>query len=132
MTVSFIHSLIHFFRSLVHSFIAVPFAGFFYNIVRVPLPKEMAERDEADLSGAEVLCSIPASDSRRPSYYHSFGVSPSASALGLSHYCLVFFLFRISIGNSDEILKQGLVDDFIVTTKILFITESAQMSAHEL
>ncbi|XP_048098900.1 beta-carotene 15, 15-dioxygenase 2, like isoform X2 [Alosa alosa] len=49
--------------------------GFFYNIVRVPLPKEKVEKDEADLSGAEVLCSIPASDSRRPSYYHSFAMS---------------------------------------------------------
>ncbi len=29
--------------------------------------------DVVDLSGAEILCSIPASDPRKPSYYHSFG-----------------------------------------------------------
>ncbi|XP_028851224.1 beta-carotene 15, 15-dioxygenase 2, like isoform X2 [Denticeps clupeoides] len=49
-------------------------SGFFYNIVRVP-PAHGSKGDEADLSGAEVICSIPASDARKPSYYHSFAMS---------------------------------------------------------
>lgn len=48
-------------------------SGFFYNIIRVP-PGD-GQQDEADLSGAKVLCSIPAADARRPSYYHSFAMS---------------------------------------------------------
>uniref|UniRef100_A0A8C6V2C6 Beta-carotene 15, 15-dioxygenase 2, like n=1 Tax=Neogobius melanostomus TaxID=47308 RepID=A0A8C6V2C6_9GOBI len=50
--------------------------GFFYNIVRVPPPDETAAKtDCADLSGAEVICSIPAAEPRKPSYYHSFVMS---------------------------------------------------------
>ncbi|XP_068594895.1 beta-carotene 15, 15-dioxygenase 2, like [Brachionichthys hirsutus] len=50
--------------------------GFFYNIIRVP-PREEAQgaRSSADLTGAEVICSIPASEPRYPSYYHSFVMS---------------------------------------------------------
>ncbi|XP_067262136.1 beta-carotene 15, 15-dioxygenase 2, like [Chanodichthys erythropterus] len=47
--------------------------GFFYHILRVP-PGE-GPNDVADLSGAEILCSIPAADPRKPSYYHSFVMS---------------------------------------------------------
>ncbi|KAG9261489.1 beta,beta-carotene 9',10'-oxygenase-like [Astyanax mexicanus] len=47
--------------------------GYFYNIIRVP-PAE-GKTDGADLSGAEILCSIPAADPRKPSYYHSFAMS---------------------------------------------------------
>uniref|UniRef100_A0A673JE69 Beta,beta-carotene 9',10'-oxygenase-like n=1 Tax=Sinocyclocheilus rhinocerous TaxID=307959 RepID=A0A673JE69_9TELE len=47
--------------------------GFFYHILRVP-PGD-GKNDVADLSGAEILCSIPASDPRKPSYYHSFVMS---------------------------------------------------------
>uniref|UniRef100_A0A667Y5Y5 Beta-carotene 15, 15-dioxygenase 2, like n=1 Tax=Myripristis murdjan TaxID=586833 RepID=A0A667Y5Y5_9TELE len=50
--------------------------GFFYNIIRVPPPKEKeAKEDTVDLSGAEVICSIRASEPRKPSYYHSFVMS---------------------------------------------------------
>lgn len=50
--------------------------GFFYNIVRVPPPDETAAKtDCADLSGAKVICSIPAAEPRKPSYYHSFVMS---------------------------------------------------------
>ncbi|XP_037536429.1 beta-carotene 15, 15-dioxygenase 2, like [Nematolebias whitei] len=50
--------------------------GFFYNIIRVPPPEnEAAKTDAADLSGAEVICSIRAAESRKPSYYHSFVMS---------------------------------------------------------
>uniref|UniRef100_A0A8C5CYK9 Beta-carotene 15, 15-dioxygenase 2, like n=2 Tax=Gadus morhua TaxID=8049 RepID=A0A8C5CYK9_GADMO len=53
-------------------------SGFFYNIVRVP-PQETegdgAKEDVADLYGAKVICSIPASEPRRPSYFHSFVMS---------------------------------------------------------
>lgn len=60
-------------------------SGFFYNIIRVPPPDEQAaEKDSADLSGAEVICSIPASEPRKPSYYHSFGEINTA-ALMLKH-----------------------------------------------
>lgn len=45
--------------------------GFFYHVLRVPPGDE--KNDVADLSGAEILCSIPASDPMKPSYYHSFG-----------------------------------------------------------
>ncbi|XP_066510270.1 carotenoid-cleaving dioxygenase, mitochondrial-like [Hoplias malabaricus] len=47
--------------------------GYFYNIIRVP-PGE-GRVDGADLEGAELLCSVPATDSRKPSYYHSFAMS---------------------------------------------------------
>ncbi|XP_072289252.1 beta-carotene 15, 15-dioxygenase 2, like [Eucyclogobius newberryi] len=50
--------------------------GFFYNIIRVPPPDETAAKtDCADLSGAKVICSIPAAEARKPSYYHSFVMS---------------------------------------------------------
>ncbi|KAJ0067476.1 hypothetical protein NL108_007942, partial [Boleophthalmus pectinirostris] len=50
--------------------------GFFYNIIRVPPPDETAAKtDCADLSGAKVICSIPAAEPRKPSYYHSFVMS---------------------------------------------------------
>lgn len=49
-------------------------SGFFYNIIRVPpLDAHSAKKDAADLTGAEVICSIPADEPRKPSYYHSFG-----------------------------------------------------------
>lgn len=49
-------------------------SGFLYNIIRVPPPEvQAAAKDSENLSGAEVICSIPASESRKPSYYHSFG-----------------------------------------------------------
>ncbi|XP_005729419.1 beta-carotene 15, 15-dioxygenase 2, like [Pundamilia nyererei] len=51
-------------------------SGFFYNIIRVPPPEEKAAmEDSADLSGANVICSIPAADPRKPSYFHSFVMS---------------------------------------------------------
>ncbi|XP_078808973.1 beta-carotene 15, 15-dioxygenase 2, like isoform X3 [Oryzias latipes] len=50
--------------------------GFFYNIIRVPPPEDKsAVEDSADLRGAEVICSIPADEPRKPSYYHSFVMS---------------------------------------------------------
>uniref|UniRef100_A0A8C7ZZC1 Beta-carotene 15, 15-dioxygenase 2, like n=1 Tax=Oryzias sinensis TaxID=183150 RepID=A0A8C7ZZC1_9TELE len=50
--------------------------GFFYNIIRVPPPEDKsALEDSADLRGAEVICSIPADEPRKPSYYHSFVMS---------------------------------------------------------
>uniref|UniRef100_A0AAQ6IU92 Beta-carotene 15, 15-dioxygenase 2, like n=1 Tax=Anabas testudineus TaxID=64144 RepID=A0AAQ6IU92_ANATE len=51
-------------------------SGFFYNIIRVPPPgAEASTEDSADLTGAEVICSIRAAESRKPSYYHSFVMS---------------------------------------------------------
>ncbi|KAK0131977.1 Beta,beta-carotene 9',10'-oxygenase [Merluccius polli] len=56
-------------------------SGFFYNIIRVPPQEEEeeeengAKKDAADLSGAKVICSIAASEPRKPSYYHSFVMS---------------------------------------------------------
>ncbi|KAJ3603431.1 hypothetical protein NHX12_028177 [Muraenolepis orangiensis] len=51
-------------------------SGFFYNIIRVPPQEEEgdngAKKDAADLTGAKVICSIAASEPRKPSYYHSF------------------------------------------------------------
>ncbi|XP_077571311.1 beta-carotene 15, 15-dioxygenase 2, like [Stigmatopora nigra] len=50
--------------------------GFFYNIIRVPPPQETGAREDcADLHGAQVICSIRASQPRKPSYYHSFVMS---------------------------------------------------------
>uniref|UniRef100_A0A671Y0B8 Beta-carotene 15, 15-dioxygenase 2, like n=1 Tax=Sparus aurata TaxID=8175 RepID=A0A671Y0B8_SPAAU len=50
--------------------------GFFYNIIRVPPPDETAAKaDSPDFAGAEVICSIPAAEPRKPSYYHSFVMS---------------------------------------------------------
>lgn len=61
-----------------HFFLLRPHPGFFYNIIRVPPPEEKAAvEDSADLTGASVICSIPASEPRKPSYYHSFGEVPS-------------------------------------------------------
>uniref|UniRef100_A0A672JHW9 Beta,beta-carotene 9',10'-oxygenase-like n=1 Tax=Salarias fasciatus TaxID=181472 RepID=A0A672JHW9_SALFA len=47
----------------------------FYNIIRVPPPEEKEGEDSAELNGAEVICSIPATEPRKPSYYHSFVMS---------------------------------------------------------
>lgn len=44
--------------------------GAYYNIIRVPPTKE---REEETLEGTTVLCTIPAADKTKPSYYHSFG-----------------------------------------------------------
>lgn len=52
----------------------LPPSGVFYNIICVPPERETAEDT---LQGAKVLCSIPAADSGRPSYYHSFGKTHS-------------------------------------------------------
>ncbi|CAN9513356.1 unnamed protein product [Ophioblennius macclurei] len=50
--------------------------GYHYNIIRVPPPDgKEGNEDSADLSGAEVICSIPATQPRKPSYYHSFVMS---------------------------------------------------------
>uniref|UniRef100_A0A672JI00 Beta,beta-carotene 9',10'-oxygenase-like n=1 Tax=Salarias fasciatus TaxID=181472 RepID=A0A672JI00_SALFA len=49
--------------------------GSFYNIIRVPPPEEKEGEDSAELNGAEVICSIPATEPRKPSYYHSFVMS---------------------------------------------------------
>ncbi|XP_008306930.1 beta-carotene oxygenase 2b [Cynoglossus semilaevis] len=47
--------------------------GSHYNIIVVP-PNKTSDEDET-LEGAKVLCSIPAVDKRKPSYYHSFAMS---------------------------------------------------------
>lgn len=44
--------------------------GAYYNIIRVPPTKDVAEET---LEGTKVLCSIPSVDKTKPSYYHSFG-----------------------------------------------------------
>ncbi|XP_043936992.1 beta,beta-carotene 9',10'-oxygenase isoform X5 [Protopterus annectens] len=43
-----------------------------YNIIRIPPQKA---NSEDTLHGAKIMCSIPAADSKRPSYYHSFAMS---------------------------------------------------------
>lgn len=73
--------------------------GFFYNIVRVPPPDETAAKtDCADLSGAKVICSIPAAEPRKPSYYHSFVMSENYIVFveqPIKLDLLKFMLFRI-------------------------------------
>uniref|UniRef100_A0A3Q3E0F0 Beta-carotene oxygenase 2b n=1 Tax=Hippocampus comes TaxID=109280 RepID=A0A3Q3E0F0_HIPCM len=46
--------------------------GSYYNIIQVPQTKYSSEET---LEGAKVLCSIPSTDSAKPSYYHSFAMS---------------------------------------------------------
>ncbi|XP_066566426.1 carotenoid-cleaving dioxygenase, mitochondrial isoform X2 [Amia ocellicauda] len=46
--------------------------GSLYNIIRVPSEKGAAGET---LEGAQVVCSIPAVDKMKPSYYHSFAMS---------------------------------------------------------
>ncbi|KAM4015570.1 carotenoid-cleaving dioxygenase, mitochondrial-like [Anomaloglossus baeobatrachus] len=46
--------------------------GTFYNIMKVPAQES---EDEDSLHGAQIICSIPASDKFHPSYYHSFGMT---------------------------------------------------------
>ncbi|KAM6965078.1 beta-carotene 15, 15-dioxygenase 2, like [Aplochiton taeniatus] len=74
--------------------------GFFYNIIRVPPPPAEgdAKEDGPDFAGAEVLCSIPASDARKPSYYHSFAMSENYIVFieqPIKLDLLKFMLFRI-------------------------------------
>uniref|UniRef100_A0A6Q2YIN7 Beta-carotene 15, 15-dioxygenase 2, like n=1 Tax=Esox lucius TaxID=8010 RepID=A0A6Q2YIN7_ESOLU len=72
--------------------------GFFYNIIRVPPPDKGEREDKADLSGAQVLCSIPASDSRKPSYFHSFAMSENYVVFieqPIKLDLLKFMMFRI-------------------------------------
>ncbi|KAI7813591.1 beta-carotene 15, partial [Triplophysa rosa] len=71
--------------------------GFFYHIIRVPPGEE--QNDEADLSGAEILCSIPASDPRKPSYYHSFAMSENYIVFieqPIKLELLKFMLYRVA------------------------------------
>ncbi|KAM3868222.1 beta-carotene 15, 15-dioxygenase 2, like [Diretmus argenteus] len=74
-------------------------SGFFYNIIRVPPPDEKGEKeDTADLSGAEVICSIRASEPRKPSYYHSFVMSENYIVFieqPIKLNLLKFMLYRI-------------------------------------
>ncbi|CAG5921502.1 unnamed protein product [Menidia menidia] len=74
-------------------------SGFFYNIIRVPPPeKDRANEDSADLSGAEVLCSIRAAEPRKPSYYHSFVMSENYIVFveqPIKLNILKFMLYRI-------------------------------------
>ncbi|XP_051934902.1 beta-carotene oxygenase 2b [Hippocampus zosterae] len=46
--------------------------GSYYNIIQVP---QMKYSTEETLEGAKVLCSIPSTDSAKPSYFHSFAMS---------------------------------------------------------
>uniref|UniRef100_A0A3Q2GAV9 Beta-carotene oxygenase 2b n=1 Tax=Cyprinodon variegatus TaxID=28743 RepID=A0A3Q2GAV9_CYPVA len=46
--------------------------GAYYNIIRVPPTKEA---EDETLEGTTVLCTIPAEDKTKPSYYHSFAMS---------------------------------------------------------
>ncbi|KAL0979647.1 hypothetical protein UPYG_G00187750 [Umbra pygmaea] len=72
--------------------------GFFYNIIRVPPPEKGEQEDKADLNGAQILCSIPASDSRKPSYFHSFAMSENYVVFieqPIKLDLLKFMLFRI-------------------------------------
>ncbi|KAM3920984.1 carotenoid-cleaving dioxygenase, mitochondrial-like [Leptodactylus fuscus] len=48
--------------------------GIFYNIIKIPAP-DPEEDDDDTLHGAQVICSIPASDNWNPSYFHSFGMT---------------------------------------------------------
>lgn len=71
--------------------------GFLYHIFRVP--PGVGQNDEADLSGAEILCSIPASDPRKPSYYHSFAMSENYIVFieqPIKLELLKFMLYRIA------------------------------------
>uniref|UniRef100_A0A8C7G9M7 Beta-carotene 15, 15-dioxygenase 2, like n=1 Tax=Oncorhynchus kisutch TaxID=8019 RepID=A0A8C7G9M7_ONCKI len=81
--------------------------GFFYNIIRVPPPEKVAGEDKADFSGAQVLCSIPASDSRKPSYYHSFAMSENYVVFieqPIKLDLLKFMLFRIQGKSFDKVM----------------------------
>ncbi|XP_022056553.2 beta-carotene 15, 15-dioxygenase 2, like isoform X2 [Acanthochromis polyacanthus] len=75
-------------------------SGFFYNIIRVPPPEEnAAKEDSADLNGAQVICSIQASESRKPSYYHSFVMSENYIVFveqPIKLDLLKFMLYRIA------------------------------------
>ncbi|KAM4652429.1 carotenoid-cleaving dioxygenase, mitochondrial-like [Discoglossus pictus] len=46
--------------------------GALYNIIRVPARESEVEDS---LDGAQVVCSIPAKEKMKPSYYHSFGMT---------------------------------------------------------
>ncbi|KAI3371916.1 hypothetical protein L3Q82_006789 [Scortum barcoo] len=74
-------------------------SGFFYNIIRVPPAEtDAAAVDSADLTGAKVICSIRASEPRKPSYYHSFVMSENYIVFieqPIKLDLLTFMLYRI-------------------------------------
>ncbi|KAI4900050.1 hypothetical protein NFI96_028263, partial [Prochilodus magdalenae] len=80
--------------------------GHFYNIIRVP-PGE-GSTDGADLNGAEILCSIPAANSRKPSYYHSFAMSENYVVFieqPVKLDVLKFMLYRIQGKSLDNVMS---------------------------
>lgn len=83
--------------------------GFFYNIVRVPPPDETAAKtDCADLNGAKVICSIPAAEPRKPSYYHSFVMSENYIVFveqPIKLDLLKFMLYRIQGKSFHKVMK---------------------------
>ncbi|XP_008063761.1 beta,beta-carotene 9',10'-oxygenase isoform X2 [Carlito syrichta] len=52
--------------------IGLSFSGSCYNVIRVPPKKENLEET---IHGAQVICSIASSETGKPSYYHSFGMT---------------------------------------------------------
>lgn len=83
--------------------------GFFYNIVRVPPPDETAAKtDCADMNGAKVICSIPAAEPRKPSYYHSFVMSENYIVFveqPIKLDLLKFMLYRIQGKSFHKVMK---------------------------
>lgn len=59
-----------FLKTFINKQILSVLTGAYYNIIRVPPNKETPDET---LEGAMVLCSIPAGEKTKPSYYHSFG-----------------------------------------------------------
>ncbi|XP_047447574.1 beta-carotene 15, 15-dioxygenase 2, like [Mugil cephalus] len=83
--------------------------GFFYNIVRVPPPGEnAATQDSANLTGAEVICSIRAAEPRKPSYYHSFVMSENYIVFieqPIKLNLMMMLLYRIMGKSFDKIMS---------------------------
>ncbi|XP_041855949.1 beta-carotene 15, 15-dioxygenase 2, like [Melanotaenia boesemani] len=84
-------------------------SGFFYTIIRVPPPMEGAAKlDSADLSGAEVICSIRAAEARKPSYFHSFVMSENYIVFveqPIKLDLLKFMLYRIQGKSFNKIMS---------------------------
>lgn len=84
-----------------------------------PCDEQASSKDSPDLSGAKVICSIRASEPRKPSYYHSFGETHSVCTESLIKIEVVFPALSLRSGSLED--KVTILTSFYYLIWILFL-----------